>query len=490
MNSRAHRVSPVLATETTLRTMGRTLVNDVQTTLNPTTVAGVIDADSLEAVCDAVHRARAAGKPLAVCGGRHAMGGQQFCSDGMLLDTSGLDRVLDFERHRGIVEVEAGIQWPALLGFLHEAQRDAKRPWAIAQKQTGADRFSLGGSVSANVHGRGLAMRPLVADVESLVVVDPAGEIRPCSREQNPDLFRLVVGGYGLFGIVYSVRLRLVPRRTLERVVELESVEALSECFDERLRAGFTYGDFQFAIDPDSPDFLRRGIFSCYRPVADRPILEGQRALSRDDWRNLLYLAHTDKSRAFDLYTAHYLATSGQLYSSDAHQFADYVDGYHSDVDGRLGSPHPATEVITEIYVPRERLADFMAEAAEDFRRNHVDVIYGTIRLIEVDGETFLAWARERWACVIFNLHTVHTPDGLEASAAAFRRLIDMAISRGGSYYLTYHRWATRAQVEACYPQFPELLRLKRRHDPDELLQSDWYRHYRSMFAADLGAAA
>lgn len=478
----------MLATETTLQTVGTTLVNDVQSTLNPTNVDGVVQADSIESVCEAVHRARAAGKPLAVCGGRHAMGGQQFCSGGLLLDTSGLDRVLDFERHRGIIEVEAGIQWPALLGFLSEAQRDAQRPWAIAQKQTGADRFSLGGSVSANVHGRGLAMRPLVADVESLVVVDPAGEIRPCSRERNSELFRLVVGGYGLFGIVYSVRLRLVQSRTLERVVELESVEALSERFDERLRAGFTYGDFQFAIDPGSPDFLRRGIFSCYRPVADRPIPEEQRALSRDDWRNLLYLAHTDKSRAFDLYTTHYLATSGQLYSSDAHQFADYVDGYHGDLDQRLGSPHPATEVITEIYVPRERLADFMAEAAEDFRRHQVDVVYGTIRLIEVDGETFLAWARERWACVIFNLHTVHTPDGLEASAAAFRRLIDMAIRRGGSYYLTYHRWATREQVEACYPQFPELFRLKRRHDPDELLQSDWYRHYRAMFAAEPGA--
>jgi FAD/FMN-containing dehydrogenase len=466
--------------------MGTTLVNDVQSTLNPTHIDGVFHADSIESICEAVRRARAANKPLTVCGGRHAMGGQQFCSGGLLLDTSGLDRVLDFERHRGIVEVEAGIQWPALLAYLQQAQRDDRRPWAIAQKQTGADRFSLGGSVSANGHGRGLAMRPLVADVESMVVVDPAGEIRPCSREQNADLFRLVVGGYGLFGIVYSVRLRLVPRRTLERVVELESIEALGERFDERLSAGFTYGDFQFGIDPDSPDFLRRGIFSCYRPVADQPIPQGQRGLSRDDWRNLLYLAHTDKSRAFDLYTKHYLATSGQLYSSDAHQFADYVDGYHGDLDQRLGSPHPATEVITEIYVPRERLADFMGEAAEDFRRHGTEVIYGTIRLIEADGETFLAWARERWSCVIFNLHTVHTPDGLEASAAAFRRLIDLAISRDGSYYLTYHRWATREQLEACYPQFPELLRLKRRHDPDELLQSDWYRHYRSMFATEL----
>ena len=53
-------------------------------------------------------------------------------------------------------------------------------------------------------------------------------------------------------------------------------------------------------------------------------------------------------------------------------------------------------------------------------------------------------------------------------------------------YYLTYHRWATRRQVEAGYPQFVEFLRLKRKYDPDERFQSDWYRHYRAMFAAAL----
>ncbi|MDP8907783.1 MAG: hypothetical protein M3N47_01405, partial [Chloroflexota bacterium] len=149
-----------------------------------------------------------------------------------------------------------------------------------------------------------------------------------------------------------------------------------------------------------------------------------------------------------------------------------------------------ATEMITEIYVPRSALVSFMANVRADFRANDVDLIYGTIRLIERDDESMLAWARERWACIIFNLHVVHTKSGLAQAAAAFRRLIDYAIRVGGSYYLTYHRWGTRAQVEACYPQFREFLRQKRRYDPEERFQSDWYRHYRSMFATDLGAAA
>ena len=86
------------------------------------------------------------------------------------------------------------------------------------------------------------------------------------------------------------------------------------------------------------------------------------------------------------------------------------------------------------------------------------------------------------YACVIFNLHVVHSPAGLERAATEFRQLIDAGIRYGGSYYLTYHRFATRQQVEACYPQFPAFLRAKRRYDPDERFQSDWYRHYKRMF--------
>ena len=94
-------------------------------------------------------------------------------------------------------------------------------------------------------------------------------------------------------------------------------------------------------------------------------------------------------------------------------------------------------------------------------------MIYGTVRLIEKDDESFLPWARESYACIIFNLLTIHTPAGMEASAQAFRALIDLAIARGGSYYLTYHRFATREQVTKCHPQFANFLALKSKYDPD-----------------------
>ena len=454
------------------------VVNDVHSKLNASVVADVVPVDSLASIRAALARAEREGIPVIAAGGRHAMGGQQFCAGGLVLDTRPLARILSFDHDRGLVEVEAGLQWPGLLAFLREAQTGEHEPWAFRQKQTGADRLSIGGAVSANVHGRVLTRPPLVDDVESLTLVDAAGELRVCSRDENDELFRLAVGGYGLFGVVYSVTLRLEPLRTLERVVELRSIEGLADAFDARVRDGFLFGDFQFVTDPGSDGFLRNGIFSCYRPLAERrPIPPGQRALALDDWKRLLYLAHHDKAEAWERYSVHYLATSGQLYDSDAHQFAEYVDDYHLWLDELSGSG-PATEMITEIYVPRSRLGDFAAEVALDFRADGVDVIYGTIRLIEPDRDSVLAWAREPWACTIFNLHVSHTEEGLARAADAFRHLIDMAIARGGTYFLTYHRWARRDQVEACYPQFRTFVAAKQREDPEERFASDWYRHH------------
>ncbi|HEX9769395.1 MAG TPA: FAD-binding oxidoreductase [Kiloniellales bacterium] len=463
-------------------------VNDVHAQLNRTRVRTVCRPTSTAAVQRIVRRANDEGAAISIAGGRHAMGGQQFGRDAVLIDTTGLDRVIGFDPEEGTVQVGAGIQWPKLIPSVIALQRDAPLPWGIRQKQTGADRLSLGGALAANVHGRGLGFKPLIDDVESFLLVDAGGELRRCSRTENAELFRLAIGGYGLFGIVVQVTLRLSPRTRLRRDVEIIDIEDVMAAFEARIADGYLYGDFQFSTDPGSDGFLRRGVLACYRPVDPAtPMPGGQREFSREDWLRLLHLGHTDRARAFELYTRHYLATGGQIYWSDSHQLGTYIDDYHRQLDRELGAATPASEMITEIFVPRDRLVDFMAAARKDFLRHEVDFIYGTIRLIEQDRESFLAWARQPYACIVFNLHVPHSPAGLVKAAADFRRLIDRGLERGGSFFLTYHRWATREQTETAYPQFAEFLRLKRHVDPAERFQSSWYRHHKALFEGRSG---
>ena len=457
--------------------------NDVHSKLNPSTFVRRFDAASHDDVVTAVRHAAAHHLPLASCGGRHAMGGQQFASGGVLLDMSGMDRILSFDIGSGVIEVEAGIQWPALMQGYLGLQEGAAKPWGIRQKQTGADRLSIGGALAANIHGRVLDSRPFIQDVISFELVTADGLTLTCSREQNAELFRLAIGGYGLFGVITSVKLQLVPRQKLKRIVDVRTLDRLPASFAERIEEGYVYGDFQFVTDEQSPDFLRRGVFSCYRPVdIDTPIPDGQIYMTADSWQDLLYHAHLDKSRAFEQFARFYRSTSGQVYWSDTHQYSLYLDDYHGELDQRLCPTHPGTEMISELYVPRDRLPEFMDRAAHALRETQADLIYGTIRLIRKDDESFLAWAREDFACVIFNLHVEHTASGIAAAARSFRALIDVALALDGSYFLTYHRFASREQVETAYPQFAEFLAKKREYDPRETFSSDWYRHQAALF--------
>lgn len=454
-------------------------VNDVQSQLNPTRVNRILQPRSLDDLRAALKNAHRERRAVSIAGGRHAMGGQQFGTDTILLDMTRFNRVIGFDRKRGLVEVEGGIEWPELVDYLHREQAGQNPSWAIREKQTGVDHVSLGGSLAANIHGRGLRFPPIIGDVESFVLVDAAGKAHTCNRRENAELFSLAIGGYGLFGIIAQVTLRLTPRTKVQRVVEVIPVKDLLPWVARRLDEGFLYGDCQYSTDLETDALSHAGVFSCYRPMPDdTPLAPQTKQLSPQQWAELYTLARNDKKKAFETYSRYYLSTSGQVYWSDTHQMAGNFEGYRQAVDKRRG-----TEMITEVYVAGDAFVPLLSECRKDFLEHNVDMTYGTIRFIEKDAESFLAWAREPSVCIVCNLHVVHTEAGKRKAAQDFRRIIDRAIQFGGRFYLTYHRWATRQQIETCYPQFVEFLRLKRKHDPQERFQSDWYRHYKTMFA-------
>ena len=458
-------------------------INDVHSQLNRARVRELLMPRTREELAEIVRSASRKGLPISVSGCRHSMGGQQFATDSICIDTRPLARVISFDQERGLIEVEGGVQWPKLIRTYLDAQQENAKQWGIAQKQTGADTFTLGGSLSSNVHGRGLAMKPLISNIESFTLINADGKSVRCSRDENNELFRVAIGGYGLFGLIDSVTLRLVPRQKLRRVVEIIHAGDLPKRFEERIAQEFLYGDFQFSVDEKSPDFLQRGVFSCYQPIDEHDPIVAEKKLRNDDWLDLLRLAYTDREKAFKHYSDYYLSTNGQTYWSDTSQLSAYLPNYAKKLREQIGGEESSL-IITEIYVPRTDLPDFLAQAAKLLRSNRTIVIYGTVRLIEKDDESFLAWAKESYACIIFNLLTLHKPDGIKASARSFRCLIDLAIARGGSYYLTYHKFAKPEQLIACYPQFKQFLNLKRKYDPTERFQSEWYRYYRNLFAS------
>src|SRR5207237_8887134 len=174
--------------------------------------------------------------------------------------------------------------------------------------------------------------------------------------------------------------------------------------------------------------FSSAGYFPCYQPIDKHEPIAAKKELLDDDWLDLLRLAYTDRAKAFKHYSDYYLSTNGQTYWSDTIQLSAYLPNYAQKMRELIGGDESSL-IITEIYVPRTDLPAFLARAAELLRSNHTLVIYGTVRLIEKDDDSLLAWSKEPYACIIVDLLTFHTPSGIEASTRSFRGFIALALA-------------------------------------------------------------
>jgi FAD/FMN-containing dehydrogenase len=97
----AGSVALAVASKTSRRTAPKPesiLVNDIHSQLNPTRVLGISRPQSLDDVQSLIRSVRKDRKVISVAGGRHAMGGQQFGTDALLVDIRKLNRVLQLDR--------------------------------------------------------------------------------------------------------------------------------------------------------------------------------------------------------------------------------------------------------------------------------------------------------------------------------------------------------------------------------------------------------
>ena len=475
--------TPLIAAALPIAPQNGVLVNDVHTGLNPTWVRNVVKPMSLEELQSVLRDCHKHHRVISTSGSRHAAGGQQFAKDSVLLDMRGMNRVIGLEEKTGILEVEAGIEWPELIQGYTSLQKDNVK-WGIQQKQGGGDRMTLGGALSANAHGHDLGSAPIAEDVEWVEVVLADGSLKKCNRRENSELFSLVIGGYGLFGTIAAVGLRLAPRKKVRRRVETRTTAELIDLIEKRTAAGAPFGYFQYSIDEASPDLLRNGILTTYETVADEtPLGKESTDIEPELFTALLQLAHKDRGSAYRRYAKLELSKDGNVEWSDLHQLSTYASGYHGEIEKNLGRDSHGADLILEIYVPRNALIPFLEESRRLLLSSGLPLVYGTIRFIERDKDSFLPWAKKRYACVIFAPHTSSESRALKKTEETCRQLIRAGIKRNGSFYLTYNRFATREDVLTAYPQFTEFLALKKKYDPFEQFQSEWYRHYGAKLA-------
>ncbi len=234
-------------------------INDASC-LNRTPILGVADVHTVDDVRQVLQIARENHLKVTAAGQRHSMGGQSFVRDGMVLDMRRCNQIR-IDKQQMIANVQSGATWAQL-------QRELDREGLSVRAMQSINVFSIGGSLSVNAHGIAHKPGPLASTVKSLRIMLSNGEIRTASPRGNTELFRLALGGYGLFGVILDAGLDITNNEAYQlqtRYMDYHEFPAYYEknvAEDENIE--LMYG--RVSISPTS--YLRETALHTYRKPA------------------------------------------------------------------------------------------------------------------------------------------------------------------------------------------------------------------------------
>lgn len=425
-------------------------VNDV-TQLNPVAVQSVLSPTTLDEVVDAVLTHPG---PIAIGGGRFSMGGQTATEGALHIDMRKFDKIVGFSKDKKEITVQSGATWRKIQEYIDP------HGLSLSIMQTYSN-FTVGGSLSVNVHGRYIGQGPLVHSVKSIRIVLPNGKLVEASRGRNRDIFYGAIGGYGALGVIVEATLKLTDNIKVERQSVVMPLSEYKKFFFEKIRQNTGVIFHNADIFPAAFDTVRATSFvKTKKPltIADRLIPEDQ-----DYWRDRLCFWIISEWPYGKAFRQHII--DSQVFSNEQVVWRNYEASY--DVKGlEPASRKDSTYVLQEYFVPVAKLEQFMPKMAEILNRHGVNTINISIRHANQDPGTLLAWARsEVFAFVLYYKQGTSDADR-KAVGVWTRELIDAAISVGGSYYLPYQIHATDQQFHAAYPGAERFFALKMMIDP------------------------
>jgi FAD/FMN-containing dehydrogenase len=283
-------------------------------------------------------------------------------------------------------------------------------------------------------------------------------------------LFGLAMGGYGLAGIIVDIDTSVTPNRLLAPSFALMPADA----FGTRFAALCTDPSVCMAygrLDVSSHDFLGEALMVGYRMAADQPAVlpragEGggaMGALSREVYRAQTGSEFGKRARWF---------VESEIAPGRLERRATRNALLNEPVANLAGSDTRRTDILHEYFVAPARFADFLTACREVIPRFHQDLLNVTLRFVEADTVSVLAYAPARRIAAVMSF--TQTMDGAaEADMRAMTRaLVERVIAIGGSFYLPYRLHATAAQMHRAYPRAREFAACKRRYDPGLLFRN------------------
>jgi L-gulono-1,4-lactone dehydrogenase len=363
------------------------------------------------------------------------------CSDGVMVDLSAMNRILDVDGQ--LVRVQAGIR------IADCARQLAERGLAL-ENQGDIDRQALAGAVATATHGTGVRFRNLSAQVERMRLVTASGETRDLEGEE------LLAGrvSLGALGVVSELTMRCVPAFTIHRVDEPRPLEEVLDGLDDSVDGN---DHFELFVFPYASRALTLTSERTDRAPEPRP--DWRRRLDDRFENGAIGLAST-LSRVAPRLAPTTNRTLTRLMSRDV----------HVDLSHRVYA-HERNVRFTEMEyaISRAHAREALERVLDTVERRRLPVNFPIEVRFAAGDEAYLSTAHGRDTGYI----AVHVSRGCEFETyfRAVERIMD---DYDGRPHWGKRHYQTAATLRPRYPQWDRFQEVRARLDPDGVFANDY----------------
>lgn len=410
--------------------------------------SAIVRPTSEAELVEAVARAAQRGEPVRAVGTGHSFT-DCACTDGVMIDMTGLQRIISADPATGLVVIEGGAKLHALGPQL------AGRGLGL-ENQGDIDAQSITGATATATHGTGARFPNLSARIVALRLVTATGDVLVLTEGCNDDAYLAARVSLGALGVISQVTVQTVPLYTLNRRDERRALTETLENLDEYVDGN---DHFEFFVFPYSDTALTRT--TRRSDEEPRPTPRWQRRLHAEvENGGLSVICRTGRRFPYAAPTLNRLMTnviSNSTVSDRAYKV------YATERKVRF------TEM--EYAIPREHARVAIQRVIDLVRRRNLPIMFPLEMRFAAPDDAFLSTAHRRDTCYI----AVHQYAGMEFETY-FRAVEAIMDEYAGRPHWGKRHYQTAGTLREQYPKWDRFAAVRDRLDPDRVFLNDYTR--------------